>query len=85
MINLTIKHFASIFALLTISVSAIPAASGRAGVDCGKCLYDRNFLYGGADMVFKSNPGKCDRFVPGWGWGPGDCRNDNCDLCRFFK
>lgn len=85
MLAYTMKHFASILALLTLSVSAVPAASGRAGVECGKCLYDRNFLYGGSDMIFKSYPGKCDRFVPGWGWGPGKCRNVNCDLCMFFK
>lgn len=79
------KYFTSILALLAVTATAVPAAQGRAGVLCGSCEPDTNFIYGGAVLEFKSNPGKCDRLTPGLGWGPGKCRNEHCDLCMFFK
>lgn len=82
---LDLKTLTAVLAVLTLTATATPATQGKTGVLCGKCYPDPNFIYGGSVMEFKSNPGKCGRFVPGFGWGPGKCRNEHCDLCMFFK
>lgn len=66
MIDLTMEHFTTVSAFLDLTATAVHAASARAGVEYSKCLYERNFLYGGAETVFKSNPDKYNKFVPGW-------------------